>query len=352
MVSEQRRLAADPRPPLGVLLTGGRGTRLQPLTPALPKSLVPLLDRPLVAHGLALLAELGLREIVVVVGGDDALTGPAALRHAPDGVAVRVAVQAQPRGPGDALACVGDALEGRVVVVLAVDTVLRGHDLLRQLSAFERSGAVGWLPLHETDRPREMGIAELADGGRGERIVTLEEKPAAPRSNLACVGVWMLAPAAVARVRGDPVINARGESDLTATVAALLREGHVVGGARVPGRWLDTGSLGALLATQAALLGELTPGPPFVAPGCELTGVVRSLDGATVAASRLVGPLLIASAARIDGCELGPDVVVGEGAVLSGVTLRHALVAPGAHLEGGVYECVVVTSDGVVTSAR
>ncbi|MBM4416500.1 MAG: hypothetical protein FJ035_09780 [Chloroflexi bacterium] len=351
MLDEQPQ-AEGGRAPLGVLLTGGRGTRLQPLTPALPKALVPLLERPLVAHGVALLAELGLREIVVVVASDDAQTGPAAQRYAPPGVTVHIAVQAEPRGSGDALASVGAALADRAVVVLAVDTVLRGHDLARQLRAFERSGAVAWLPLHETDRPHEMGIAELGDGGRSERIVTLEEKPPAPRSNLACVGVWILAPSALTRVQRDPVINPRGEADLTATVAALLDEGHVVGGAQLTGRWLDTGSLGALLATQAALLAELAPGAPFAAPRCALSGVVHARDGARVTASTLAGPLLIADAARVEGCVLGPDVVVGEGAALSGVTLRDALVAPGARLAGGVYASVVVTADGTVTSAR
>ncbi|MBM3141268.1 MAG: hypothetical protein FJZ92_13950, partial [Chloroflexi bacterium] len=79
--------------PLGVILTGGLGTRLRPLTPGLPKALVPILNRPLVAYGLDLLAAAGLREIVVVVGGADARTGPTALAEAPAGVRVSVAVQ-------------------------------------------------------------------------------------------------------------------------------------------------------------------------------------------------------------------------------------------------------------------
>jgi glucose-1-phosphate thymidylyltransferase len=192
-----------------------------------------------------------------------------------------------------------------------------------------------------------MGIAELV----GERIVTLEEKPAAPRSNLACVGVWMLGPQAVGRVRARPAWNAKGEADLTATVAALLAEGRPVGGSRLRGRWLDTGSIAGLLNTQAALLAEL-PAPAAAAPpGCELAGAVVLGVDAIVAASRLTGPVLVGAGARVEGCTLGPNAVVGAGAVLRGVTLRNALVAPGAHLSGCAHDDVVVTTDGTVAAA-
>ncbi|MSQ42472.1 MAG: hypothetical protein EXR65_05490, partial [Dehalococcoidia bacterium] len=96
--------------PLGVILTGGRATRLRPLSEGMPKSLIPLLNRPLIVYALGLLAAAGLREIVVVVGAADDRTGPAAIAAAPPGVAVTVARQAEPLGSGDALTSVGEAL--------------------------------------------------------------------------------------------------------------------------------------------------------------------------------------------------------------------------------------------------
>src|SRR5262245_65718299 len=125
-----------PDSPLGVLLTAGLGTRLAPLTPDLPKPLVPLLNRPLVAYGLDLLASMGLDEIVVVVSKGDQRIGPVAIEAAPPGVKVSIEEQLEPRGSGDALASAGQALNGRPVAVLAVDTVLRGGDLREQMSAF------------------------------------------------------------------------------------------------------------------------------------------------------------------------------------------------------------------------
>lgn len=335
-----------PDSPLGVLLTAGLGTRLAPLTPDLPKSLVPLLNRPLMAYGLDLLASMGVREIVVVVSGGDRHIGPAALSAAPPGVSVTTAEQLRPLGPGDALASVGAALDGRTVIVLAVDTVLRGGDLDAQYRAFDASGAVAWLPLHVTDRPRQMGIAELD----GDRIVTLEEKPEQPRSNLACVGLWLLTPAAVERVRTNPLINAKGESDLTATIGAMLVEGAHIGGRGFEGDWLDGGALTGLLEAQTALFQGLVAAP-FDAADTTIEGVVAGDRSVRVSGSHLRGPVLLGADAHVEDCELGPDVVVGAGAHLRGVHLRHALVAPSAHVEGGEYTHVIITSAGAVASA-
>lgn len=309
---------ATPDAPLGLVLTGGAGTRLRPLTLETPKAAVPLLNRPLVAYSLDMLARAGITEIVVVLGGGDEQTGPLALQHAPDGVTVTLAVQPEPLGSGDALTAAGEALDGRRVVAAAVDTVLRG-ELRPQVEAFMRADVASWLVLHESDRPREMGIAEL----EGERIVHFEEKPERPRSNLANVGVWMLAPEAVERLRGDPYVNARGEVDLSGTLAAMLREGRPMGGMRFDGDWLDTGDVAGLLDAQRALL--------------------RDRDG---------GSVLIAEGATVEHCELGPDVVIGRGAKLRGVTLSDALVSPGAHLDGagldGPLRGVTVAPSGAI----
>ena len=317
---------------LGVILTAGGGTRLRPLTPGIPKPLIPLLNRPLLAYALDLCASLGLTEAEVVVSGAHHGVAEAATRLAPAALTVSVARQAEPRGPGDALASVGERLDGRRVVVIAVDTLIRG-DLRPQLEAFQRSDALAALPLQPTERPREMGIAVLD----GDRVLHLEEKPPRPRSNLAVVGVWMLAPDAVERVRRRPVINARGESDLTATVAALLAEGGDVRGWTLDGEWLDTGSIASLLDAQSRLLADLSP-----------TDVAATGEGARVSGSTLRGSVLIGADAVVQDCELGPDVVVGEGAQLRAVRLNRVLVAPGARLQDATHGGVVVTASGEI----
>lgn len=321
-----------------MILAAGRGTRLRPLTPTTPKALAPLLNRPLIAYAFDLLAALGIAEAAVVLDGDDE-TVRAITRVFPAGLPVTIARQIDARGPADALAMVGEQLAHRDVVVIAVDTVIPGGmGLLPLWETFRTAGAaraIAMLPLHTTDRPREMGIAILDR----DRIVDLEEKPAAPRSNLASVGIWMLAPAAIERIRTRPVINAKGEADLTGTVAALLREGHPVAGGILPGDWLDGGSLAGLLDAQAYLLRAQQPAPPVPA-------------GVTLQESTLVPPVLVGDGAFIERCDLGPDVVVGAGARLHNVRLSDALICPGARLEGGEYAGVVVTATSEVVPVR
>ncbi len=310
--SDTEKLVAQP--PLGVILTGGRATRLRPLSEDMPKSLIPLLNRPLIAYSMELLASAGLREIVVVVGPSDDRTGPAAIEAAPPGVTVTVAVQHEPKGSGDAMTSVGDALEGRHVVVAAVDTILLG-DLRPHVDAFMASGCDAWYVLHETDRPKDMGIVVL----EGDRVMHLEEKPAEPRSNLALVGIWMVAPEVVAEMRAHPMVSPRGEVELSGTLSVMHEQGRPMGGSVFAGEWLDAGTLAALVGTQRVLLGERSS--------------------------------LVADDATVEDCTLGPNVVVGAGAVLKRVTLSDALVAPGAHLEGVSVSNVVVTGDGQVASA-
>ncbi len=325
--------------PLGVVLTAGLGTRLQPLTPATPKPLVQLLNRPLIAYALDLMRTLGLSDVVVVVGPEDTTTARYASEQAPDDLAVSVATQHEPKGPGDAVASAGDALEGRTVVVLAVDTVLRGVEP-GLLEGFEASGASAGLLLQAVADPRSFGVALL----EGDRIVDLEEKPEQPRSDLALVGLWVLAPDAVERLRTRPFINAKGESDLTATVATMLGEGSAVSGWVLEGEWLDGGTIEGLLDAQSRLLPGIEGGAVST-HGSELSGVIAAASNARIEGSRIEGPALIGERATVAGCYLS-EVVVGAGAVLEDVELTRVLVAPGAELRGGRYSDVVVTAAG------
>ncbi len=308
------------QPPLGVVLTGGRATRLRPLSLELPKALVPVLNRPLVAYALDRLAECGIAEVFVVVGPNDDRSGSVASEAAPAGMSIEIAIQAEPRGPGDALASVpNERLRGRHVAVIAADALLLGGDMCAQFDRWVSEPVDGWLPLAPTDRPQSMGIAQLED----HRITEFIEKPEHPNGNLASMAWWLLGPAAVDRVLDAPIINAKGELEISGTLGAMIEEGHPVGGAVFDGEWLDTGTLAALLATQRRLLdirGETT----LISPQADISS----------------------------DCELGPNVVVGPGARLRNVRLRDALVAGGAIIADIDDAGIVVAPSGAIGRAE
>lgn len=319
------------RESIGVILNAGMGTRLRPITPALPKALVPVMNKPLIDYSVELLQRMGLTEIAVVVSPGDHATLERARAVAAPGVVVHEAVQDEPRGIGDAAISPGELIDERAVVVLAADTLLIG-DGARYLDAFTNSDSVAGLVLARVEDPRAFGVAVL----EGDRVVDLEEKPANPRSDLALVGLWLLGPETVERLRTNPVINAKGESDLTATIGELVSEGHTVLGWQTDGRWLDAGTVDGLLATHAELL----------ASG-EGDAVASTATSARVSGSQLRGPVLIGEDSVVEDSEIWTSVV-GAGASVRGAHLERCVVLPGAHLEGGSYCDVVITAAGEV----
>jgi glucose-1-phosphate thymidylyltransferase len=327
--------------PVGVILNAGLGTRLRPITPALPKALVPVMNRPLIDYGVELRQDLGITEIAVVVSpGDDATLARAREIAAP-GVVVHVAEQAEPRGIGDAAITPGALLDGRDVVVLAADTLLIG-DRRDYATSFAASGAVAGLVLAAVDDPRAFGVAVL----EGDRVTDLEEKPEQPRSNLALVGLWLLAPAVVERLRAAPVMNANGEADLTRTIAAMVGEGALVKGWQTEGRWLDAGTLEGLLDAHTQLLATLAPAGR-VDGDCRVSGAVSAASGASARRSLLLGPVLLGDDSVIEDSDVGGSVV-GMGATIRRCQLDRCVVLPGARLDGGSYRDVVITASGEI----
>ncbi len=327
------------RPALGVILNAGLGTRLRPITPALPKALVPVLNRPLIDYSMEFLTSLGLREIVLVVSPGDDATSLRAQEVAAPGLKLHVAVQEDARGIGDAVVSAGDLLDGRDAVVLAADTLLIG-DHERYVERFQASSAAAGLVLAPVADPRAFGVAVLD----GERVVDLEEKPAQPRSNLALVGLWLLGTEAIERLRENPAINGKGESDLTATIAAMLAEGADVRGWRTPGAWLDAGTVDGLLDAHKRLLAPLDASGR-VGGNATITGPLAAGRGAEANHSQLLGPLMLGADSCIEDSVVAWSVL-GDGARVRGARLEHCVVLPGAVVLGGSYRDVVFTATG------
>ena len=317
-------------PPVGVLLTAGRATRLRPLSDHFPKSLVPLLNRPLFEYALDVFRRIGVTRLAVVVSPGDRAT-PAALQAVTD-IEIHVCVQAEPRGTGDAVLAAAEWVGDGPLVVLPVDAVLIG-DVTSPVRAFLEGDFVAGLVLTTMPDPRPFGVALL----EGDRIVHLEEKPEHPRSNVVNASPWLLRSPVLARLRAAPVINARDEVDLIATVALMVEEGTLVGGWMLDGELIDVGTLPGLLAGQSRLLAACDP-PQQVSSSARVEG------------TRLEGHVLIGPGAQVRGGLLA-DTVVGADATLEHATLHRALVSPGSRVVGLSAQDVIITPDGRVVPA-
>jgi bifunctional UDP-N-acetylglucosamine pyrophosphorylase/glucosamine-1-phosphate N-acetyltransferase len=306
-----------------VILVAGEGTRMRPLTESLPKPMLPVADRPLVAHTAAAAVDGGADELVLVVGYEaDAVRSYFGEEFR--GVPVRYAVQAEQLGTAHAVECAKEYLDGPFAVLNGDD--LYDRESIAALLEAGREGPV--VGTYEVDEPRHYGVFELD----GDRVTGIVEKPDDPPSNRVNVGAYVF-PAA-ARDWLDVPLSDRGEHEITDVLARAI-EVDTVGTVAVD-RWLGCGRPWELLAANEWKLGELDRRiEGDVHERAELRGAVVVEEGASADAGTVVeGPVLIRS-----GADVGPNAYVRGATLLgedshvgNGVELKNSVVMAGTNV--------------------
>ncbi len=330
----------------GLILSGGVGTRLRPITYTSAKQLVPVANKPVLFYGIEAMADAGIDNVGIVIApntGDEiraAVGGGSAF-----GVSVTWIVQDEPLGLAHGVLVSREFLGDDPFVMYLGDNVLEQPlaDFLERFNACE-SGSLPRRPrrgtaaraaarilLAKVSDPRKFGVAELDDDGR---VIRLVEKPATPPSDLALVGVYIFGPevhSAVAAI--SP--SARGEMEITDAIQCLIDNGHRVDSEVLDGWWIDTGKKDPLLECNRLVLDTIER---RVSGTLDVTsrayGRVVVEKGAQLVNSRVRGPAVIGARARITDSYVGPYSAVAHDCEIVGSGIDNSVVMTGARIIG------------------
>lgn len=311
-----------------LILAGGKGTRLRPITFAMAKQLVPVANKPVIEFGIEAIAQAGIKEFGIIVAdtaseieqvcGDGSRWGiKITYIHQPDPLGLAHAVQtARPfLGDDDFVMYLGDNLMKSSVTELVAE--------------FQHHRPAATILLTEVPNPEQFGVAELQDG----KVSRLQEKPKEPQSNLALVGVYLFD-----RRIHDIIENlkpsARGEYEITEAIQGLIDLGLDVRSHIVSGWWKDTGTVEAMLEANRLILEDIQSDiAGEVCPNSRIEGRVVIGPGTIVKDSIIRGPAIIGANAVIENSFVGPFTAIDGKTVIRNSEIEFSIVLGSALIE-------------------
>ncbi|MEU6576699.1 glucose-1-phosphate thymidylyltransferase [Streptomyces sp. NPDC046805] len=322
-----------------LVLAGGAGTRLRPITHTSAKQLVPVANKPVLFYGLESIAAAGITDVGIVVGDTAAEIEEEVGDGSKFGLGVTYIPQERPLGLAHAVLIAREFLgDDDFVMYLGDNFVVGGISDL--VDAFRASRPDAQILLTRVPDPRSFGVAQLDPSGR---VVSLEEKPEHPKSDLALVGVYLFTPVIHEAVRAIKP-SWRGELEITHALQHLIDIRADVRSTIIDGYWKDTGNVDDMLEVNRTVLeGMRRRIDGEVDDASETVGRVVIEEGARIANSRIVGPVVIGSGTVVSDSYVGPFTSVAENCRITDSELEFSIVLRDSSIDGvGRIECSLI----------
>ncbi len=304
-----------------LVLSGGKGTRLRPITHTSAKQLVPIANKPILFYGLEAIRDAGVVDVGIVVGDTRKEIEAAVGDGSAFGLKVTYIQQEAPLGLAHAVKIASEYIGKEPFVMYLGDNLIMGG-ISDFVTEFHRNKPNAQILLARVPNPSDFGVAELAGG----RVVRLEEKPEKPKSDLALVGVYMFDSEvfeAVENIRP----SWRGELEITDAIQYLIDTGRDVRAHEVTGWWKDTGKLDDILEANRMILERLERSiRGDVDAASKVDGKVVIEEGAVVEGSVLRGPLIVGRGSRILRSYVGPFTSIYHDVTIQNAEIEHSII--------------------------
>jgi glucose-1-phosphate thymidylyltransferase len=312
----------------GLILSGGKGTRLRPLTHTSAKQLVPVANKPVLFYGIEAMAEAGIEDVGIIIAPE---TGGEIREAAGDGsrfgVRIEYIEQDAPLGLAHAVLTAEEFLGDSPFVMYLGDNLLR-NGIVALVDTFRTEQPDALILLTPVPDPEHYGVAEL-DGDN--RVARLVEKPEEPKTDLALVGVYMFTPAIFEAARAiEP--SWRNELEITDAIQHLVDSGLRVDPHIVHGWWKDTGQVQDMLEANRLILDDLDERVAGELVESRVEGRVVIEEGARLERTTVRGPAVIGAGSRLVDAYIGPYTAIGENVTIENAELEHSIVMSGSRI--------------------
>ncbi len=312
----------------GLILAGGKGTRLRPLTHTSAKQLVPVANKPVLFYAIEAIVAAGITDIGIIVGDTKDEIRAAVEDGSRWGARVTYVEQEAPLGLAHAVLTAEPFLAGEPFVMYLGDNLIAGG-ITSLVEEFKELGCNSQILLAEVPNPQQFGVAQLTADGRVER---LEEKPKDPKSNLALVGVYMFDHNILDSARRIRP-SARGELEITDAIQDLIDRGLAVHPHLVRGWWKDTGKPEDILEANRIVLETMEPRQGRVSlERSSVEGRVVLGEGVVLRDALVRGPVVIGDGVVIEHAFVGPYTAIGDGCHLAQCEIENSILMEGSEI--------------------